>query len=108
MRRLSRGKYPGGYRKLWYWSQSRRLFRGGVGMIFAFMGSLTVDNLGSVSPSFKTLKTLRSSNCWSNFIICYSCGLQLQKKTEMSNNAVALRTDSKLKEEIKITAICYI
>jgi hypothetical protein len=25
MRRLSRGKYPGGYRRLWYWSHKMRL-----------------------------------------------------------------------------------
>lgn len=56
MRRLSRGKYPGGYRRLWYWSQRRRLFRGGVGIIFALIGSLTVDNLGSVSPSWENIR----------------------------------------------------
>lgn len=84
MRRLSRGKYPGGYRKLWYWSQSRRLFRGGVGMIFAFMGSLTVDNLGSVSPSFKTLKTLHYTQVTvgviSLLVIAVDCNFKKRQK----------------------------
>lgn len=46
-RRLSLGKYPDGYRRLWNWSHSMRRERGGVGIMATLTGSTTVDRRAS-------------------------------------------------------------
>lgn len=46
-RRLSLGKYPDGYRRLWNWSHSMRRERGGVGTMATLTGSTTVDRRAS-------------------------------------------------------------